>query len=77
MSEHDLNEIVNDPDSFRYELKDVLCHTQPVERGVKMVTEVSSLVADVEKRDGAIRSKILSRSNMSKFDTKKYFNVTL
>lgn len=75
MSEEDLAAIVDNPESFRKDMKDFFCHTQPVERGVKMVTEASAIVANIEKRDGAIRAKILSRNNMPKFESKKHFNV--
>lgn len=77
MSKHDLTEIVDDPTNYKEELKDIYCHTQPVERGVKMVTEASAIIADVDKRDGAIRAKILSRKLMPKFDSKKHFNVNV
>lgn len=77
MSEKDLAEIVDDPTKYQQELKEIYCHTQPVERGVKMVTEASSIIADVDKRDGAIRAKIVSRKLMPKFDSKKHFNVNM
>lgn len=77
LSKEDLAAIVDDPVNYRNELKEIYCHTQPVERGVKMVTEASSIIADVDRRDGAIRAKIFSRKSMPKFDSKKHFNVNV
>ncbi|CAH0381343.1 unnamed protein product [Bemisia tabaci] len=37
------------------------CHTQAVERGVKLVTEASAAVCDAESRDGFIRARIFAR----------------
>ena len=45
------------------------CHTQAVERFVKLITEVSSLVCGQNSRDGFIRSKIESRQKMPSFET--------
>jgi len=49
------------------------CHNQAVERHVKLVTEVASVVTGYEKRDGMIGQKIQSSLLMSKFDTKQQF----
>ena len=49
------------------------CHSQSVERHVKLVSEASQTVAGFEKRDGLIRMKIKSRKLMPIFDTKKDF----
>lgn len=50
------------------------CHTQAVERTVKLVTEASLAVAGTEARDGFIMTKLKSRSGMPNFNTKKEFN---
>ena len=42
------------------------CHTQSIERVVKMVTEASSKYFSQEKRDGGIRAQETSRRLMSK-----------
>ena len=47
------------------------CHTQMVERTVKMVTEASSAVYGPEARDGFIRQQIKSRTIVPKFESKK------
>lgn len=53
------------------------CHTQAVERAVKLVTESAQNVCGSIAREGYIRAKIDSRENMPKFDTKKQFNVSM
>jgi len=45
------------------------CHTQAVERCIKLVTEASGLVCGVVSRDGFIRSHIQSRSEMPHFES--------
>ena len=47
------------------------CHTQSIERVVKMVTEASEKYYSHEKRDGAIRAKEHSRRLMSKNESKQ------
>ena len=49
------------------------CHTQAVERAVKMVTEASARVCGHERRDGHIRVKIESRKEVTNFNTKSDF----
>lgn len=51
------------------------CHTQAVERTVKLVTEAAENVCESLAREGYIKAKINSRKLMPKFDTKKQFNV--
>ncbi|GBL62395.1 hypothetical protein AVEN_101522-1 [Araneus ventricosus] len=51
------------------------CHTQAVERGVKLVTEASQKVVDSNSRDGFIRTTLLSISTMPGFSSKSYFKV--
>lgn len=74
LTEVQLQEIVDDPEhsAISY-IKDYPCHTQAVERAVKMVTEASVTVCGYERRDGTIKSKLESRSIMPKFDTKNDF----
>lgn len=52
------------------------CHTQSVERCVKLVTEAASKVCGYENRDGFIRSTLRSRLLMPKFDSKVEFRGT-
>ena len=51
------------------------CHTQAVERSVKLITEASSLVCGQNSRDGFIRSRIDSRQQMPIFETKREFKA--
>ena len=46
-------------------------HTQSVERCIKMVTEAASHVYSHERREGYIRSKVVSRELMSMNKSKK------
>ena len=50
------------------------CHSQTVEQVVQLVSEVSRVVCGYELREGIIKNKLMSRSKMSKIDTKKDFN---
>lgn len=49
------------------------CHTQCVERYVKLVTNASSKVVGYKARDGFIRNQIKSRKSMPAFETKSNF----
>ena len=49
------------------------CHTQAVERVIKLVTESSLSVCGPEARDGFVKAKIASQKMMPKFETKKHF----
>src|SRR5277367_5969785 len=52
------------------------CHTVAVERTVKLVTEASSKYIGVEARDRNIRSTLLSRQVLPKFDSKSQLLVS-
>jgi len=56
-------------------LAEIPCHTQAVERTVKLVTQASSKVYGHERRDGFIRATLASRATMPTFDTKSEFAV--
>lgn len=51
------------------------CHTQAVERCVKLVTESSSNVCGAEARDGFIRTRVAARAIMPCFNTKANYCV--
>ena len=51
------------------------CHTQAVERCVKMVTEASAKVCGAESRDGFITSSLESRGVMPLFNTKSHYTA--
>jgi len=49
----------------------VPCHTQAVERGVKLVTESRQAVCGGIARNGLIRNRIESRKQMASFHNKR------
>ena len=49
------------------------CHTQAVERAIKLVTEAAGLVIGQEARDGFIHQKIKSRKEVGCCHTKNEF----
>lgn len=51
------------------------CHTQAVERCIKIVTEASASVNDENQRFGWIINNLKSRKASKKFESKKNFNV--
>jgi hypothetical protein len=51
------------------------CHTQAVERLIKLVTEASSAVVGAKSRDGFIRNRLSSRQVMPTFETKSEFRL--
>lgn len=51
------------------------CHTQAVERCVKMVTEASVAVCGSVARDGFIRNRLESRKRMPCFETKADYKI--
>jgi len=52
------------------------CHTQSVERSVKLMVVASGAVCGQTRRDGFIRSRIESRRIMPQFHSKKYFKLS-
>jgi len=71
ISEETLKQMVLDGAPEVLEFPKFPCHTQSVERHVKLVTEASSTVCGEAKRDGYIRVKLESRKLMPQFDSKK------
>ena len=51
------------------------CHTQAVERHIKLVTEAAGKVCGLERREGMILSTLRSRSKMPTFETKIQFKA--
>ncbi|GBN51518.1 hypothetical protein AVEN_246339-1 [Araneus ventricosus] len=75
---HESRELVLGPirwNSERVELDDFPCHTQAVERGVKLVTEASQKVVGSNSTDDFITTALLSRSSMPGFSSKSYFKI--
>jgi hypothetical protein len=52
------------------------CHTQAVERSVKIVTEASQALCGQQARDGFIRSRLEGRMIMPVFNTKSDYRVS-
>ncbi|GBM91436.1 hypothetical protein AVEN_179533-1, partial [Araneus ventricosus] len=46
------------------------CHTQPVERCVKLISEAAMNVCGETTRDGSIRAKLQARKELPTFDNK-------
>lgn len=65
-------QMINSENSF-LEFEKFPCHTQAVERCVKLVTEASISVCGSEARDGFIRSRIKARQDIPLFETKSQF----
>lgn len=53
------------------------CHTQSVERAVKVVSEASQAVYGIDQRDGFIRQRLYSRLRMKTFSSKQDFEAYL
>jgi len=51
------------------------CHTQSVERCVKLVTEAAASVCSARARDGFIRVRLQSRQLMPTFNTKSEYSM--
>lgn len=73
VSENDIKLCAEDENKIVSMLSKYPCHTQAVERTVKLVTEASRKVCGFEARDGYIRSSLTSRQIMAKFNTKNEF----
>ena len=58
-----------------FELDKFPCHTQAVERHIKIVTEASAAVCGELRQDGYIRAKLESQKQMAKYSTKKDWNA--
>ena len=56
-----------------FEVPSYPCHTQAVERAVRLVSEASSKVVGQKARDGYIRQRIRARKELQKFATKRDF----
>lgn len=58
-----------------FDINKLPCHTQSVERCVKIVTEASRAVCGEDRRNGYIINTLHSRNVMPRFRTKKDFNL--
>ena len=71
ITEEELLACISNKKKLRQELFDFPCHTQAVERCVKLVTEASTKVCGKDRRDGFIRATVHSRRLMPRFESKK------
>ncbi|KAK4880959.1 hypothetical protein RN001_004278 [Aquatica leii] len=71
ISNDDLNQLIQTVPEM--DLVKFPCHTQAVERHVKIVSEASLSVSGKESRDGYVMAKLQSRSEMPVFETKKEY----
>lgn len=58
-----------------FEIPKFPCHTQAVERTIKLVTEASSSISGPCRRDGFIKAKLKSQMLMPTFETKKEYKL--
>jgi hypothetical protein len=70
-SDDQIDDFINQ--QHRLDIPKFPCHTQAVERCIKLVTDASLAVCGEHKRDGYIRSIIESRREIPSFNTKKDF----
>ena len=59
------------------EFLDLPCHTQAVERTVKLVTEASQSVCGHKNRDGYIRTTLENRKQLPKIESKRDFIASM
>ena len=76
ISDEDLKHLVASGNTPVVDFPQFPCHTQAVERCVKLVTEASAAVCDAPTRDGFIRARLKARRIIPVFDTKRQYNVT-
>lgn len=73
-TDNDLQNILKENSTLTFEK--FPCHTQAVERCVKLVTEASQKVCGELSRDGYIRAKLEARANLPTLDNKcQYFKT--
>lgn len=71
LTDENLKSVITDGSPLLPLLFELPCHTQAVERCVKVVTESSLEVCGSTARDGFIRTRLLDRSIMPLFETKR------
>lgn len=75
ISDDDPREFIREPTTPVVTFNRYPCHTQAVERCIKVVTEASQSVCGENRRDGFIRTRLESRAKMPVFETKRDFNM--
>ena len=77
ITNEEIKNLIQSGDMLQSNIPHIPCHSQNVERMIKLVTESCSKVCGSSNRDGWIRSAMLSRSTMPAFDTKRQFATTM
>lgn len=77
ITDDEIRSLIQSAEIPKWDLTNFPCHTQAVERCVKLVSEASLKVCGSESRDGYIRTSLLSRSIMPKFSKKTEYRVAL
>ena len=68
-----LTTAISNREIIEMDIKKLPCHTQAVERCIKLVTESASNVCGWSKRDGFVRTTLKSREMMKEYESKKDF----
>ncbi|CAH1101614.1 unnamed protein product [Psylliodes chrysocephalus] len=71
----DIREFINDTGICPVDFLSFSCHTQAIERRVKVVTEASNSVISYDSRDGFICAMIHSRTILPQFNTMAEYNA--
>lgn len=74
LSEREIEELIKLQKAYQG-LSDIPCHTQAVERLIKLVTEASEKVCGEERRDGYIRTTLASRKKMPVYENKAQYTL--
>lgn len=74
LTTEDISFNMNRIDVPQFDYLNYPCHTQAVERCVKLVTESANKVCGKDNREGYIHATLLSRSSMPSFDCKANFH---
>lgn len=75
ISTEDLKQFINSSATPMVDFPKFPCHTQAVERCVKLVTEAAKSVIGSVARDGFIHARIQGRQEMPNFESKQDFHV--
>lgn len=75
VSNEDIKSFIQSGERPDWDIKDFPCHTQAVERCVKLVTEASLKLCGPQSRDGYIRTTLKSRKLIKEFTNKADYNV--
>ena len=75
VTSNDIRKMIKSDTFSGIKIPDLPCHTQSVERHIKLVSEASSLVGDLACRKGLIRNKLSSRATMPCFDIKCQYSI--